>query len=263
MSELTMIFIPVFDGMQRYQFKSIRVDFPEQILINEKDPAPHYIVRASIHAHNKPWFFAKEHANSYIPISCYWACWCATNRVNRLTNEATLVCIVSSIWVYTKLICFSFFTRPFFFLAAAWCPLVEIFSNKVPNLRASLNLTPYSPVFWNKDWDRIYSKHGTSFPFFFSFPLSISRWFCPSCPWWLIASDHDSSHQTEQNCLPQPAACSSPMWPRTACSLPSCPRVRLAAACRLFRMKLIDCLENELLFSIDLIIFLLLVTGNW
>ncbi|TVU33773.1 hypothetical protein EJB05_15580 [Eragrostis curvula] len=38
----------------RYQFKSIRVDFPEQILINEKDPAPHYVVRASIHAHNKP-----------------------------------------------------------------------------------------------------------------------------------------------------------------------------------------------------------------
>jgi hypothetical protein len=170
MSELTMIFIPVFDGMQRYQFKSIRVDFPEQILINEKDPAPHYIVRASIHAHNKPWFFAKEHANSYIPISCYWACWCATNRVNRLTKEATLVCIVSSIWVYTKLICFSFFTRPFFFLAAAWCPLVEIFLNKVPNLRASLNLTPYSRVFWNKDWDRIYSKHGTSFPFFFFSP---------------------------------------------------------------------------------------------
>ncbi|KAK3126840.1 hypothetical protein QOZ80_7AG0563620 [Eleusine coracana subsp. coracana] len=39
---------------KRYQFKSIRVDFPEQILINEKDPAPHHVVRASICAHNKP-----------------------------------------------------------------------------------------------------------------------------------------------------------------------------------------------------------------
>jgi len=46
-----------FDAMQRYQFKSIRVDFPEQILINEKAPAPHHVARASIHAHNKPWFF--------------------------------------------------------------------------------------------------------------------------------------------------------------------------------------------------------------
>lgn len=39
---------------QHYQFKSIRVDFPEQILINEKSPAPHHVVRVSIHAHNKP-----------------------------------------------------------------------------------------------------------------------------------------------------------------------------------------------------------------
>uniref|UniRef100_A0A0D9Y9B3 Tetratricopeptide repeat protein 5 OB fold domain-containing protein n=1 Tax=Oryza glumipatula TaxID=40148 RepID=A0A0D9Y9B3_9ORYZ len=39
---------------QRYQFKSIRVDFPEQILVNEKAPPPHHVVRASIHAHNKP-----------------------------------------------------------------------------------------------------------------------------------------------------------------------------------------------------------------
>ncbi|XP_062211785.1 uncharacterized protein LOC133912860 [Phragmites australis] len=39
---------------KHYQFKSIRVDFPEQILINEKAPAPHHVVRASIHAHNKP-----------------------------------------------------------------------------------------------------------------------------------------------------------------------------------------------------------------
>ncbi|KAF8731302.1 hypothetical protein HU200_016356 [Digitaria exilis] len=39
---------------KRYQFKSIRVDFPEQILINEKAPAPRHVVRASIHAHNKP-----------------------------------------------------------------------------------------------------------------------------------------------------------------------------------------------------------------
>ncbi|KAL6884652.1 hypothetical protein ACP4OV_010588 [Aristida adscensionis] len=39
---------------KRYRFKSIRVDFPEQILINEKAPAPQLVVRASIHAHNKP-----------------------------------------------------------------------------------------------------------------------------------------------------------------------------------------------------------------
>ncbi|KAJ1283726.1 hypothetical protein BS78_03G148500 [Paspalum vaginatum] len=39
---------------KRYQFKSIRVDFPEQILINERAPAPHHVARASIHAHNKP-----------------------------------------------------------------------------------------------------------------------------------------------------------------------------------------------------------------
>ncbi|KAL5220889.1 hypothetical protein ABZP36_025602 [Zizania latifolia] len=39
---------------QRYQFKSIRVDFAEQILINEKAPPPHHVARASIHAHNKP-----------------------------------------------------------------------------------------------------------------------------------------------------------------------------------------------------------------
>jgi hypothetical protein len=43
-----------FDVKQRYQFKSIRVDFPEQILINEKAPAPHHVIRASIYAHNKP-----------------------------------------------------------------------------------------------------------------------------------------------------------------------------------------------------------------
>ena len=43
------------DVKQRYQFKSIRVDFPEQILINEKAPAPHHVIRASIYAHNKPW----------------------------------------------------------------------------------------------------------------------------------------------------------------------------------------------------------------
>ena len=43
-----------FDAMQRYQFKSIRVDFPEQILINEKAPGPHHVAQASIHAHNKP-----------------------------------------------------------------------------------------------------------------------------------------------------------------------------------------------------------------
>uniref|UniRef100_A0ACD5TCI9 Uncharacterized protein n=1 Tax=Avena sativa TaxID=4498 RepID=A0ACD5TCI9_AVESA len=38
---------------QRYQFKSIRVDFPEQILINEKAAAPHHVIRASIYARNK------------------------------------------------------------------------------------------------------------------------------------------------------------------------------------------------------------------
>nr|TKW30292.1 hypothetical protein SEVIR_2G026500v2 [Setaria viridis] len=39
---------------KRYQFRSIRVDFPEQILINENAPAPHHVAHASIHAHNKP-----------------------------------------------------------------------------------------------------------------------------------------------------------------------------------------------------------------
>ncbi|AQK91666.1 Tetratricopeptide repeat protein 5 [Zea mays] len=38
---------------KHYQFKSIRVDFPEQILVNERVPAPHHVARASIHAHNK------------------------------------------------------------------------------------------------------------------------------------------------------------------------------------------------------------------
>ncbi|EES03034.1 hypothetical protein BDA96_03G186900 [Sorghum bicolor] len=38
---------------KHYQFKSIRVDFPEQILINERAPAPHHVARASIHAHNR------------------------------------------------------------------------------------------------------------------------------------------------------------------------------------------------------------------
>lgn len=39
---------------KRYQFKSIRVDFVEQILVNERVPAPHHAVRASIHAQHKP-----------------------------------------------------------------------------------------------------------------------------------------------------------------------------------------------------------------
>lgn len=39
---------------KHYQFKSIRVDFSEQILVNEKAPAPHQTVRASIHAQHKP-----------------------------------------------------------------------------------------------------------------------------------------------------------------------------------------------------------------
>lgn len=43
---------------QRYQFKSIRVDFVEQILVNEKAPAPHHAVRASIRAQHKPWWFS-------------------------------------------------------------------------------------------------------------------------------------------------------------------------------------------------------------
>jgi hypothetical protein len=44
----------LFDVKQHYQFKTIRVDFPEQILINEKAPAPNHVIRASIHAQNKP-----------------------------------------------------------------------------------------------------------------------------------------------------------------------------------------------------------------
>ena len=61
-----------FDVMQRYQFKSIRVDFPEQILINEKAPGPHHVARASIHAHNKPWFFLSSSLRMLvlIPICC-------------------------------------------------------------------------------------------------------------------------------------------------------------------------------------------------
>nr|XP_029121755.1 tetratricopeptide repeat protein 5 isoform X3 [Elaeis guineensis] len=39
---------------KHYQFKSIRVDFMEQILVNEKAPAPHHAVRAYIHAQHKP-----------------------------------------------------------------------------------------------------------------------------------------------------------------------------------------------------------------
>ncbi|XP_072974381.1 uncharacterized protein [Typha angustifolia] len=39
---------------KHYQFKSIRVDFMEQILVNEKAPAPHHTVRASIRAQHKP-----------------------------------------------------------------------------------------------------------------------------------------------------------------------------------------------------------------
>ncbi|KAJ6799008.1 tetratricopeptide repeat protein 5-like isoform X1 [Iris pallida] len=39
---------------KHYHFKAIRVDFGEQILVNEKAPAPHHAVRASIHAQHKP-----------------------------------------------------------------------------------------------------------------------------------------------------------------------------------------------------------------
>lgn len=39
---------------KHYQLKSVRVDFAEQILVNEKAPAPHHAVRASIHAQHKP-----------------------------------------------------------------------------------------------------------------------------------------------------------------------------------------------------------------
>ncbi|KAK8937520.1 hypothetical protein KSP39_PZI011931 [Platanthera zijinensis] len=39
---------------KHYRLKSIRVDFAEQILVNEKAPAPHHTVRASIHAQHKP-----------------------------------------------------------------------------------------------------------------------------------------------------------------------------------------------------------------
>ncbi|XP_058091610.1 uncharacterized protein LOC131237708 isoform X2 [Magnolia sinica] len=41
-------------GKQHYQFRSIRVDFMEQILVNGKVPAPHQAVRSSIHAQHKP-----------------------------------------------------------------------------------------------------------------------------------------------------------------------------------------------------------------
>lgn len=43
-----------FHVKQRYKFKSIRVDFPEQIIINEKAPAAHHVARASIRAQHKP-----------------------------------------------------------------------------------------------------------------------------------------------------------------------------------------------------------------
>ncbi|CAL9768739.1 unnamed protein product [Musa acuminata subsp. burmannicoides] len=36
-----------------YHFQSIRVDFVEQLLVNEKVPAPHHLVRACIHAQHK------------------------------------------------------------------------------------------------------------------------------------------------------------------------------------------------------------------
>ncbi|KAJ6796568.1 tetratricopeptide repeat protein 5-like isoform X1 [Iris pallida] len=39
---------------QHYHFKAIRVDFGEQILVNEKTPAPHLAVRASILVQHKP-----------------------------------------------------------------------------------------------------------------------------------------------------------------------------------------------------------------
>ncbi|XP_008787617.1 tetratricopeptide repeat protein 5-like isoform X2 [Phoenix dactylifera] len=39
---------------KHYQFKSIRVDFMEQILVNEKAPASHHAVQAYIHAQHKP-----------------------------------------------------------------------------------------------------------------------------------------------------------------------------------------------------------------
>ncbi|XP_077243971.1 uncharacterized protein LOC143884345 [Tasmannia lanceolata] len=39
---------------KHYRFKSIRVDFLEQILVNGKAPAPHHAVRTSIHAQHKP-----------------------------------------------------------------------------------------------------------------------------------------------------------------------------------------------------------------
>lgn len=39
---------------QFYQFKSFRVDFKEQLLVNGKALTPHQAVRTSIHAHHKP-----------------------------------------------------------------------------------------------------------------------------------------------------------------------------------------------------------------
>ncbi|THU71045.1 hypothetical protein C4D60_Mb08t31390 [Musa balbisiana] len=38
---------------KHYHFQSIRVDFVEQVLVNEKVPAPHHLVRACIHAQHK------------------------------------------------------------------------------------------------------------------------------------------------------------------------------------------------------------------
>ncbi|XP_054791104.1 uncharacterized protein LOC129322780 isoform X3 [Prosopis cineraria] len=39
---------------KHYQFKSIRVDFPEQVLVNGKAVTPQQVVRSSIHAQHKP-----------------------------------------------------------------------------------------------------------------------------------------------------------------------------------------------------------------
>jgi len=40
---------------QHYNFKSVRVDFTEQVLVNGKVLSSHHAVRSSIYAQHKPW----------------------------------------------------------------------------------------------------------------------------------------------------------------------------------------------------------------
>lgn len=41
--------------LQHYQFKSVRVDFVEQLLVNGKNLSSHHAVRTSIYAQHKAW----------------------------------------------------------------------------------------------------------------------------------------------------------------------------------------------------------------